>query len=290
MALSVIVTSYESPGTLERCLQSLSQQNEATHIIVKDCSRVNPAGHLRIAFPTVWFQHFDTPQSVPILRWTPSHLPPSDIVAFTEARCVPSPTWCGDLIAAHQAYPDARAIGGIVALREPADRFSQAVYLVEYSAFAPPMRTGAVKSISGANFSYIREAFEEAGQSPGEWETALHQRWADEGKMLWQSEARVTFENSMSIPQGIRQRVHYGRGYAADRVRGASVVKRVGFAFVSLALPALLLVRIARDCSRKGLLRVLLPSLGWTVVLVIAWSWGETAGYLFGKSSGARIF
>lgn len=290
MALSVIVTSYESPETLERCLQSISEQPQATQILVSDCSRVNPAGFLSIRFPSVRFQHFDTPQSVPMLRWGAMGEVRGEVVAFAEARCVPSSSWCKELLEAHQKNPECPAVGGSVALYEPAELFAQAIYLCEYSAFAPPVMSGPTQFISGANFSYKRSAIEDAASFQGEWETVLHQQWIRQGKKMWQSEACVSFENSMSIQQGIRQRWHYGRGYAADRVREASAARRLVFAVISLALPALLLARMARDCSRKGLLPIFFRSFAWTVILTIAWSWGETTGYLFGKSSAQRIF
>lgn len=51
MALSVIVTSYESPATLRRCLRALSEQAEASEIVVSDCSSKNPSSVLEPEFP-----------------------------------------------------------------------------------------------------------------------------------------------------------------------------------------------------------------------------------------------
>src|SRR5450432_611124 len=69
MALSVIVTSYESPGTLRLRLRSLVTQGEAREIVVSDCSTRQPARFLQTEFPGVRFLQFDEVRSVPQLRW-----------------------------------------------------------------------------------------------------------------------------------------------------------------------------------------------------------------------------
>ena len=124
----------------------------------------------------------------------------------------------------------------------------------------------------------------------GEWETVLHQRWLAEGKQLWQCGACVEFHNSMSIANALRQRWHYGRGYAADRVKESSLPIRVVLGAGSLALPVLLCARIAMDSVRRRSLFGFLESFGWILLLTIAWSCGEMAGYMSGKPTTARIF
>ena len=288
MALSVIVTSYESPVTLRECLRSLVAQMREGEIVVSDCSRINPAAALKDEFPGVRFLYFDGPQSVPALRWAAFAKTTGDLVAITEARCIPAATWSERLKAAHGKAPESPVVGGTVSLPKGASLFDSALYFCEYGAFAPPLREGPATAVSGANLSYRREAL--AAAETGEWETVMHREWVASGKQLWQSQACVEFHNSMSIANALRQRWHYGRGYAADRVNGASWPVRLGLAIASLALPALLCARMARDSARKLSLLTFLRALGWILVLTVAWSAGETVGYVAGKSRTARIF
>ena len=173
-----------------------------------------------------------------------------------------------------------------------ADSFDFALYLCEYGAYAPPVREGLVEKISGANLSYKRRALMECADAMnrGEWETLLHERWVHAGKQLWQSGASVKFRNSMPVLDALKQRWHYGRGYAFDRVQDSSWFTRLGLGIASLGLPVLLLGRLGRDCAKKNLFARLGRSIGWVVALTIAWSWGETAGYLGGRPRGIQIF
>src|SRR5438270_12264616 len=109
--LSVIVASYNAPETLRRCLESISQQPEAREIIVADCSPTDPAGELGKVFPKVRFLHFDTKMTIPELRWAAFRVTSGEIVAATEARCVPSSTWCSEMLRAHERALDSPGIG-----------------------------------------------------------------------------------------------------------------------------------------------------------------------------------
>ncbi len=288
MALSVVVTSFESPDTLRKCLESLASQAEATEIVVSDCSTLNPALLLQQRFPRVRFLHSAEQRSVPWLRWAGFAVTHGSLIAATEARCVPSASWCRQLIAAHQRSPVSPVVGGTVTIASGASLFDYALYLCEYGAYAPPVQEGPAESVSGANLSYRREALQQLTEN--EWETAQHQRWCREGRQLWQSSATVEFHNSMSVSNALRQRWHYGKGYAADRVEHSSLPVRMALGVASLALPALLCSRIARHCARRGSLQQFAPSLGWILLLTVAWSCGEMAGYLGGKPTAARIF
>ena len=292
MALSVIVTSYESPASLEKCLQALYVQVEAANIVVSDCSAVNPGAALQRQFPRVQFLHFEGKHSVPELRWMALPHTSEAIIAAVEARCVPSVTWCSELLAAHALWPECPAIGGPVFLPPQASPFAWGLSFCEYGMFAPPIEVGLAPALSGANLSYKREALQAASDltSCGEWETLLHQRWLSQGRVLGMCAASVTFFNSMSKKTALRQRWHYGRGFAADRVRGKVTAIRLFYAAAAFVLPALLTWRLAVAAQRKGLLVPFLQASAWVMLLNAFWGFGEVAGYLAGKSSEPTNF
>lgn len=292
MELSVIVTSYESPQTLRKCLESLTSQPEAGEIWVSDCSAVNPERILGSIFPGVRFLHFEGLRSVPELRWAAYFQTRGDVVAAVEARCIPSTVWCAEIVDAHRRFPETPGIGGPVDVARPATPADLGLYFCEYGLFPPPGDDAEVEAISGANLSYKRPALEESADllRAGEWETLLHARWVRSRRRLRFGRATVVFENTMSARTALRQRFHYGRGYAADRLRGRGLPVRLLSAVGTAALPALMVSRMAAAAARSGRGRDFVRGLPWALVLCAAWSLGEFTGYLAGPPRRARIF
>lgn len=283
-SLSVIVTSYHSTGVLEKCLASLSAQTEVREIVVADCSPKNPALELSSKFPAVQFLHWDEPRIVPQLRWAALPNVSGAIVGGLEARCVPASDWAKTIVQAHHSHPECPAIGGPVAIAQPATAFDCGLYFCEYGAYAPPLAQRYTSEISGANLSYKRAELQQEQDllDAGKWETLLHLRWQQQGKKLWMSNATICFENTMTPQTAIQQRFAYGRGYAANRFANRSPV----YALVALTLPILLTWRVARNNFGGPLFR----ALGWLLVLNTAWALGEFTGYLFGNSKEPQIF
>lgn len=291
MRLSVIVTSYRSPDVLEACLVSLAAQPEAGEIVVADGSPEDPTPRLRALFPSVRVVRFTEPTSVPRMRWTTLGETRGDVVAATEARCVPSPTWCRELLAAHEANGDVPAIGGPVAVAPGATAFELGLYFSEYGQHSP----GApAAGLSGANLSYKRAALERERDllDAGAWETLLHERFRERGLRLVRCEATVTFHNTMTRGTALAQRFHYGRGYAADRVAStrAPLPVRLLRAASCPLLPVAFGARLARSARVAGLGAAFVKGLPWLLVLSTAWALGEAVGYLRGADPRPRIF
>lgn len=305
MALSVVITSYNSPATLRRCLTSITQQPEADEVIVADCSPRDPALDLAAEFPRVRFLHFSGKRTVPELRWAAVRAARGEVIAVTEARCVPLPGWCRELAAAHAQAPDAPVVGGPVDLRLPAGRPDAGLYFCEYGRFAPPAEEGDVTELSLANLAYKRRDLDAEQDLLAEsvWDCAIHRRWLEHGRRLRMCTATIVFENSMDVPAMFRQRFHYGRGYAAERTRDASLAIRLLYAAATPLLPVVLTWRIVRAIRRtastpppgnrgagRRLPGMLARAFHWVVVFNTAWAAGELAGYLGGKPAEPQIF
>src|SRR5205814_2359793 len=80
----------------------------------------DPAAQIRTRFPGVRVMHVGHKLTVPALRWKAVPLTRGSIVAAIEGRSVPSATWAADLLAAHEQWPDAPAIGGPVDVKDRA--------------------------------------------------------------------------------------------------------------------------------------------------------------------------
>lgn len=283
--LTVIVTSYQSPVVLEKCLASLCAQAEVSQILVADCSPVNPGDALQSRFPLVTFLHWDRPLFVPAMRWAALEHVQTDLVGAVEARTIPQPDWARRIVEAHAAHPECPAVGGPVALAEPSSAFERGLYLCEYGAYTAPMAEGVTSELAGANLSYKRVALikEHDLLSDGKWETLLHLRWKQQGKTLWMSQAVIEFENTMTPWVALQQRFFYGRGYAANRFGQ----RNLGYALIALLLPCLLTWRTAQ---RKNKRLLSAATLGWLLTLNSAWALGEAVGYATGNAGEPRIF
>lgn len=292
VSLSVVVASYNSHETLSRCLESLSRQPTAREIVVADCSLEDPAKELKARFPKVRFLHFAEPRTIPELRWEAYRHTSGEVVAATEGRCVPAADWCDALLEAHSAAPEAPAVGGPIALQAPATAFDWGVYFCEYGWHCPPPTERVVRLASGANISYKRAALDRSRDliEAACWETQFHERWLKQGMPLRMADANVMFENRMRPGDVVRQRFHYGRGYGADRVAGAGVKVRLGYAARCPLLPVVLPLRLGRIAARRGHGRPFLRALAWVVSLSAVWAAGEMTGYLFRHAANKRVF
>ncbi len=290
--LAVIITSYDSLGVLRRGLASLVAQPEVAEIVVSDCSPQNPADLLAAEFPSVRFLHFEGKRAVPVLRWAALGKTSAPLVGALESRCVAAPDWARRIAAAHEASPQAPAIGGPVAPGAASNAFELGLYFCEYGAFSPPLAEGPSPALSGANLSYKRRDLEAERDylDSGRWETFLHERWLAEGRELHLCGASIEFHNTMSPGTALRQRFYYGRGYAAERLEGAPVSRRALYAVFCAFLPVMLTARMARAAVAKGMGGLFVRALAWTALLNAAWSAGELLGYTLGSDPEPRIF
>ena len=199
---------------------------------------------------------------------------------------MPASDWCASLLKAYAEHPDAPAIGGPVAPAPGGSVRDLGVYFCEYGQYAPPARRGPVHDLSGANLSYRRSVLFEAGDllDAGKWETLLHLRWRAEGRTLFMSDATVIFQNAMSTSTIFRQRLAYGRGYAANRLPPGHWLLRLGYAAFCPVLPVLLTLRLASTLGGKGRWRDFVCALPWVVLLNGFWAAGEFTGYVRGDS------
>ncbi len=184
------------------------------------------------------------------------------------------------------------AVGGPVDNWSDATSLDWAVYLYDYGAFAPPCAAGTTRALSGLNFSCKRAALDRLG---GTFEDGLHEATIQaallgRGDSLYlEPGALVIHRKHYDGPAARRHAFHLARGYAARRVAGAGPLTRLGRFATTLVLPLVLLARVVRQSAgRPRLRRALGPASGWLVVLLVAQSLGEAAGYLGGAGRSAE--
>jgi hypothetical protein len=137
------------------------------------------------------------------------------------------------------------------------------------------------------NVAYRRAAIDSAGRELlrfGFWETTVHPLLAKKGIGFYLSDAIILrHKKKFSFRLFGAQRFLYSRYYAGIRFLPRQRARRASMAALSLALPLLLLYRMARSVTTKGRhLPELMRALPYLTLFAVIWAAGEAVGYLFG--------
>ena len=283
----VVIAAWNGVGYLRSCLAALG----ATHpvvgleIIVARNFDDGAASLLAAEYPDVLDIPMPSATNVPRLRLAGIDRASGTVVALTEDHAIPTPGWAAALREAHAAGRG-RIIGGPVDQAPDQTAVSWGVYLYDYGRYRPPCPSGPVGHLSGINVSYQRELLEACrGElTDGLHEARLHGALRSRGEPLIMEPAAVVMQGKRhTLGPSVRSAFHLGRGYAAGRATGKPFRWRAGFAAGSAALPILLTGRTLAAVLPKGrgLGRVLVAIPAF-VMLTLAWSAGECAGYVAG--------
>jgi glycosyltransferase involved in cell wall biosynthesis len=285
--ISVVIASVNGLPYPLACLEALSNQDGGVscEVILADCTGPGTVEVVRERFPDVKVLAFDEQKSVPWLRSAGIQAARASLVAVTEDHCVPRPDWLVRLVDAVERTGWA-AVGGGVENESTERLVDWAVYFCEYSGLMSPVPEGPTASIPGMNVVYdmdrlapVREVFGE-----GLWENFLHDRLLAAGYVIGLDPSIVVgHKKHFTVRMFLAERFHYSRAFGGWRVKGAGILRRLGWAALTPLLPALIVYRVTRNVVirrrhvgwfLKGLPLVLLFSATWTI--------GEFLGYLTG--------
>ena len=284
--LSVVMASVTGPSYLGPCLDSLEKQTfrDQAEVIVVDRCGEGVTELVRCHYPRVKLLSCGERKSIPELLAIGIKSAQCEFIAMIEDHCLAEPYWCERILAAHQIHYG--AIGGVVENARVDGVLDWAEFLCEYHPFTSPVLAGEVKAIPGNNCSYRRDFFVHCTDllENGLWEAPLHKRLVENGVKFYCDPSIIVFHNlSFSLGKFLCQRYHYSRSYAAMRVRGTSLPKRIAYAGFCPLLPLLVLGRMGVRVWRKPRLRwKLQQTLPLLIVFSLVWAWGEFWGYLLG--------
>ena len=154
--LSIIVASCNARASIEDCLQSLTQQADATiELIVVDSSSDGSTEIIRRRFPEM--RLISRPQGALINELWSAGISQSkgEIVALTTAHCVPANDWIEQVIAAHNTT--AAGAGGAIDGDAGGNLVDWAICFCRYNRFLPPLAAGEVDDIPADNAAYKRQ-------------------------------------------------------------------------------------------------------------------------------------
>jgi hypothetical protein len=280
---------------LRPCLESLSRQIDrpAMEILVPHYPGVTGMEELRRDFPEVRFLEISDLKRYTgrpgrehhnELRGRGVAAAQGEIIALIEDNGFADPHWCARMVEAHRSA--AASIGGAIGNR--ADRpLNWAVFFCDFGAYQLPFQRGETWLASDANVSYKRAALESIRPVWREvfHEGAINQALKSRGESVLLDPELVVYQNRVDLDLGtaLRERYVWGHSYGAGLA--LSSPGRWIRAGLTLALPLLLIARMAKTAIAKGNTGTFLGSLPWTLLAASAWSWGEFVAYL----TGARI-
>lgn len=281
-SLSVVVVTVESAARLRTCLDAIQRQDADAEILVPwDGSHGNCAD-LQRQFPRVKFPPAGPGKlTFAQLRARGIAQATGDIVAITEDHFTPAPDWCRQIRDAHRE-PHA-AIGGAVEKQTPDEVLSWAFYLADYLRYLDP-REGPSVHLTDGNVTYKRAALMEIRDA---WqaefhENVIHAALQARGQSLWLSPRIVVRQKRhMTLRGAVRDRYAFGRLFGSTRVEGMSLPDRLKLTVLCVALPAVLLMRIASHLLRtRRYAAASLRALPALVLISTVWAWGEFVGYV----------
>ena len=208
-----------------------------------------------------------------------------EIIGLLEDHTRPDANWCARVVEAHKKPYS--GVGG--AIENGIDRpLNWAVYFCDFGKYQNPVPEGESTCASDANVSYKRSALE-----------AIRQVWADSflemtvngelmsrGEKLALSSGVVVYQyrSNLRLTSALKERLVWGRSYAATRSKLMGRVRRLVLAGLSPALPVILLWRMVKIVAqRRRCTGPFLKALPLTVALTVSWSYGEFLGYCTGR-------
>lgn len=288
--ISVIVASYNSRSTIEKCLLSLLNQTTSHpyEVIVVDSSHDGTGDLIRRKFPAVRLHVFTDRKYVGTARNQGISLARGDIIALTDADCTVEENWIEAIVEAHLcSHP---AIGGAIANGNPENLVGWAAYFCEFSAWIPSQPPGWKKDIAGANMSYKKDVFRRFGKFiEGTYcsDTEFHWRLHKEGiNLRFEPNILVKHQNIIRFGRLMRHEFHHGKNFASVRIKGKkfSRKRRILYVIFSPLLPLKLFLQRGLKTlkSPKYLFHFCLSS-PLLFLSLLSWSTGEVVGYIRGE-------
>ncbi|HKS05486.1 MAG TPA: glycosyltransferase family 2 protein [Gemmatimonadaceae bacterium] len=284
--VSVVVIGYAPPELLARCLAALRSQRraDAEVLVVAHVSHKGESfAAVRAQFADMDWIDAPPDHNVARLRGLGIARSRAPVVALLEGDCVPAPDWLERLT----AVTPASALGGAIEPSDFARAIDWAAFFAEFAPFMAPL-PAAPEQLPGTNVVYRRSALPDPAklEAEGMYETFVNAAIASGGPLASDSALVVLHQRTWRVGDVLSTRYNHGRGFGGLRLRGQSFVKRVPYMAISLALPALLIVRVLRDVfSRSKYNARAIVALPWIVVLSLCWAFGEFMGYAAGPGT-----
>jgi GT2 family glycosyltransferase len=222
---SVIVPSYNSQLTIVQCLHALqSQETEFRYeIVVVDSSNDGTADQIASRFPAIKLIRLPQRTLPGPARNLGIREAVGDVLAFTDADCVPERFWLEKMIQ-EQNTNDCAAVGGSVLNALPFNPVAWGGYLLEFSERLPKFPRRFVDILPTCNVSFKRNIFERYGLFPEDlWPSEDHifsWRLTQAGEpLLFNPDIQVHHIFRSRLDAFLKHQVRLGKASAVARTR-----------------------------------------------------------------------
>ena len=285
-ALSIVIASINGLSVLEPTLDSIDRLPERDRIEVIVVEPIGGAVRdlLRARRRPVTIIPLIEKRAIPRLRYLGVQRARGDLIAILEDHAEVDPGWASALFEAHRD-PSVGAVGGAVE-NGKGGLVNWAVFFCEYTAYMAPVVEGETDDLPGNNIAYKRDHLLKHARvlDEGKWESWINDRLRADGVTISSTNCVVVRHiKTFRLGYFLSQRFHFARSYAGMRRSDQSPLKRLIYGIGSMALPGLLLARIARQALAKrrnlGRFAACLPLIALFLTVGAA---GEMIGYLVG--------
>jgi Glycosyl transferase family 2 len=289
---SVVISARSGPEPVLSALRSLSRlpQFDQLEVVVANCCGAATERKIKSGFPGITVLTLPVRTSIGESRHVAIQRTSGDIVAVLHERYQVPPDWLDLMWRVHTAEM-AEVVSGCVGPSSGMTPAQWAMFLSEYTCAAPPLPSGpldrdAACMIPGGNVSYKRTAFQKASMAGRLWELDFHAALFDHNAHFYRGAQIIAeFAHPYTVREYIAERVEVSRAFASRRAAGRSVVWRLAIAGSRVALPALVMARVAGAVCRKRLYTGrFIVALPWIAAFSVLQAWGEIAGYLSAAS------
>jgi glycosyltransferase involved in cell wall biosynthesis len=286
--LSIIIASYNSQNTIQKCLESLENQiaGEIFEVIVVDSSTDNTASLVAEKFPQVKLYKFSERKFPGDARNIGVSKAEGEILAFTDADCFVESDWVNKIIEAHQKT-EHPVIGGAVDNGNPESYIGWGYYFCEFSQWIPQSQNCYLVDIPTTCLSPKRWAFEKYGPFlEGIYCSDTAFNWSLEKagyKPLFVPSIKVAHINIEDLKDFWQRKVRHGRYFANVRVSLKNFSQWQIFLYITISplLPFLLFCRRMMNVVSKGTyIKEFILASPLVFFGLLGWSYGEFLGYL----------
>lgn len=161
--VSVIIPSYQSEKTIEKCLNSvINQDYKGVYEIIVVDSSIDPTPEIiRRHFPQVKLIHLEEKTDTGAAKNIGIQHSLGEILCLLDSDCIADADWLRNIVEAHKG--DYAAVGGAILNGNPERLIGWAGYLAEFREFFPYQPKQVVRHIAGCNLSYKRWVFDQYG-------------------------------------------------------------------------------------------------------------------------------
>lgn len=248
--VSIIIPSYNSERTIEKCLHALTQQTYSSEyeIILVDSSDDNTPEIVKNKFPDVIFYHFSQKTDPGTARNKGVKQSKGDPILFIDSDCIAAQDWIEKMVLSHRTGNYAAVGGSVWNGNNPQSNVAWAGYMAEFREFIPEQPKREVEHIPTCNISYKRKIFDDNRFNPKFYpqeDLDFNYRLKQSGgKILFNPEIKIFHHHRETLMQFLNHQKFIGQITAnlilQKQLKGYPIFKRPALTFVLLPFVAAL--------------------------------------------------